>query len=470
LSNTVLTELRRAAIEAVRLKRDTMEDRIRKDVSRIIHVKQFEDTEKDVTAVVEREIKAQVSCLTEGLMELGSNLSESKGLARGNGEEGEEGSVATKSIEEEAKAWATLAFSPGEWTDRLKDRLLPVLAGKMMEAAVAQMVSVGVDPRDKAVQGLTEKFNPYHDSATGRFVSNPGGGPMMAPDTGGGFGGGGSSSGVGTGMSKTKRDKDGKLTMADGAPLPKHIPKNIPPAWRNVVVARNPKAELLVKGRDAKGRWQSVYSKQHWEKAAKAKFAKTNELRKKARSIKAEVNKDAKNPVTREEASCLRLIINTGMRPGGRGDTKAEMKAYGASTIEGRHVRVSTAGKVTLVYIGKKGVSRKVEVTDKTIKADLIRRKKAAGARGKIFNTNEVKLSKYSQTKDGGKFKTKDFRTAKGTTAAVDLIKQMPRPKNEKEYKKAVKEVGKKVSEVLGNTPAVALQSYIDPAVFSVWR
>jgi len=115
-------------------------------------------------------------------------------------------------------------------------------------------------------------------------------------------------------------------------------------------------------------------------------------------------------------------------------------------------------------------VSRKVEVTDKTIKADLIRRKKAAGARGKIFNTNEVKLSKYSQTKDGGKFKTKDFRTAKGTTAAVDLIKKMPRPKNEKEYKKAVKEVGKKVSEVLGNTPAVALQSYIDPAVFSVWR
>ena len=46
----------------------------------------------------------------------------------------------------------------------------------------------------------------------------------------------------------------------------------------------------------------------------------------------------------------------------------------------------------------------------------------------------------------------------------------MPAPKTEAERKKAVMSVAKVVSSKLGNTPTIALQSYIHPNVFEGWK
>ena len=62
------------------------------------------------------------------------------------------------------------------------------------------------------------------------------------------------------------------------------------------------------------------------------------------------------------------------------------------------------------------------------------------------------------------------MRTYLGTSLAADIIKDMPAPLNEKEYKAAVRSVAAAVSKRLGNTPTVALQSYIAPACFTGWR
>jgi DNA topoisomerase IB len=53
---------------------------------------------------------------------------------------------------------------------------------------------------------------------------------------------------------------------------------------------------------------------------------------------------------------------------------------------------------------------------------------------------------------------------------AVDTVSKMSVPKGEKEYKKAVKVIAERVSEKLGNTKTVALQSYINPVIFAPWR
>jgi DNA topoisomerase-1 len=66
--------------------------------------------------------------------------------------------------------------------------------------------------------------------------------------------------------------------------------------------------------------------------------------------------------------------------------------------------------------------------------------------------------------------KTKDFRTAVGTKTARDAMNSIKSPSSQKEYERAVRSVAKTVSERLGNTPTVALQSYIDPLVFAKWR
>jgi DNA topoisomerase-1 len=100
----------------------------------------------------------------------------------------------------------------------------------------------------------------------------------------------------------------------------------------------------------------------------------------------------------------------------------------------------------------------------------LLKRKAAAGKEGTLFQTDAKQLRDYAYTLDGGKFKTKDFRTMVGTTTALDVVKTMEAPSTFEKYKQAVKKVATIVSQKLGNTPTIALQSYIHPVVFAKWQ
>lgn len=284
----------------------------------------------------------------------------------------------------------------------------------------------------------------------------------------GGFQPGNTCASGGGSMASAVRGKDGKLTLADGSPLPDHLPKKIPPAWTDVTVSLDPEADLLVKGKDSKGRVQSVYSDTHHARQAAAKFSKISELRAKMPEIESQILEDVSAGV--EPAVVARLIQVTGLRPGSDRDTAAEKKAYGATTLEGRHVKVLGSGKVQLEFTGKKGVDLKIPVEDPDLAAELRSRSESAGRKGRLFETNDKDLRDYFDDLDGGKFNPKDFRTAKGTSVAASLVSKRSPPKDMKSYKAAVKEVATKVSKTLGNTPTVALQSYIDPNVFAAWR
>ena len=267
--------------------------------------------------------------------------------------------------------------------------------------------------------------------------------------------------------SSESRDNRGRWTSsASGEKLPDHISAlKLPPAWRNVEYDKNPNADLLATGVDSKGRKQYVYSERFIKEHADAKFARIEELSKKISEINKVVSKDKS-----EEAACLHLVIKMGIRPGSDKDTQAKEKAYGATTIEGRHVVEMPNGSVFMRFTGKKGVKLDLPVNDKSIARELLSRKNKAGNDGKLFDTSADKLIQYSKQQDGGGFKTKDFRTLLGTQTAQQAAAAMLPPKTEKEYVKQVKQVAKIVSEKLGNTPAVALSSYIHPGTFAQWR
>jgi DNA topoisomerase-1 len=267
----------------------------------------------------------------------------------------------------------------------------------------------------------------------------------------------------------TKVDKDGKRVTSEGKPLPEHIASlKIPPAWTDVTYSPDPKSELLAKGKDSKGRDQYVYSEEHKGKAAEAKFSRIDELNEKYEEVLKQNMGNLKGPKA-EVAQVLHLIMQTGIRPGGDDDTQAKVKAYGATTLEGRHVKQK--GKaVYLEFIGKKGVPNSIPIEDSYMARVLLDRAKKVGGDGRLFNVDNVKLLGYSESLDGGGFKTKDFRTLLGTRTAMEQVKKEKPPSNEKEYKKKVKLVAKYVSQKLGNTPSVALKAYIHPVVFQGWR
>lgn len=250
--------------------------------------------------------------------------------------------------------------------------------------------------------------------------------------------------------------------------LPAHIQAlKPPPAWTNLRYSDNPDAKLLLIGTDSKGRDQYVYSQSHHAEAALAKFSRIAALDGKMDEITSQLAVDIK--AGSENAACLELIRQTGIRPGSDDDTKATVKAFGATTLLGQHVQLID-NELRLVFVGKKGVKIEIPVYDEDLIDSLLKRKAAAGDNGRLFNTNDGALRDYAATLDGGGFHPKDLRTHLATSTAEQLVKEMTAPKDEKEYKRAVIAVAKVVSMKLGNTPVVALQNYIAPSVFAEWR
>ena len=241
----------------------------------------------------------------------------------------------------------------------------------------------------------------------------------------------------------------------------------IPPAWKNVRLNPNPNGALQAVGTDVKGRTQYRYSAEHSAEAAAEKFARLQEFNEALPSLREKISEDlsSDDPDTREAASVLYMIDKTGFRIGSDSDTGADKKAFGASTMLAKHVKVN-GDKTTFKFTGKKGVQVRKTVEDEQL-AQILSERKEQG--GRLFSTSDKKVRDYMSSRAKG-FSPKDFRTWHGTAEALKAISKMPKPKDAKAFKASQKKVGKIVSDFLGNTPTVALASYIDPAVFSKWR
>jgi DNA topoisomerase I len=239
----------------------------------------------------------------------------------------------------------------------------------------------------------------------------------------------------------------------------------LPPAWTNVQVTDDPNAALQAVGMDSKGRSQYVYSSAHSEKQAAAKFARINTLRSHIGDIDHSISSDS---ATNDHAAALMLIRRLGLRPGSDSDTGAEKKAFGATNLRAGHVKVD-GETVNLDFTGKKGVDLSFSVEDPQLAAMLTPRLAGKVAGDKVFATNERKTADYLHSVAPG-FKLKDLRTYHGTLHAFAMVEAMPVPSNKAALVKARRAVAVAVSEKLGNTPTVALASYIDPSVFAKWE
>jgi DNA topoisomerase IB len=82
-----------------------------------------------------------------------------------------------------------------------------------------------------------------------------------------------------------------------------------------------------------------------------------------------------------------------------------------------------------------------------------------------VFNTSATSVRKVLADQVSG-YKVKDFRTWHGTAKAAAFLSTQPRPTNQKEWNALRNATGKHVSSFLNNTPAQALDAYINPSVF----
>ena len=268
------------------------------------------------------------------------------------------------------------------------------------------------------------------------------------------------------------KGKEAKVVLKNSKGAPDHIkPGMVPPDWSDLEVSLDPEADVLVRAVDSKGRGKVVYNDKFPMRNAAIKYARVNEMINEGPKIDQQIQDARTDPKTRDAAECAWLMSVQATRPGSKSDTGARVKAYGATTLEGRHVTEDETGVVRLSFIGKEGVLHHHTIMDKELAKMLVERSNRAGANGRLFATTETKVNKFIDTLDGGHFSSKDFRTRRANLIAVEAMKKYPdKPKTEKEYKKRVKEVAEVVSGVLGNKPKQCLESYINPTVFSIWK
>jgi len=150
-------------------------------------------------------------------------------------------------------------------------------------------------------------------------------------------------------------------------------------------------------------------------------------------------------------------------------DSTFWLKSHGATTLEARHV-VETPEGVRLQFMGKKTVWHNHLVKNPELAQMLLERKKAAGnPMDMLFGIGYAEAFAYVHKLDGGHFTPHNLRTMLATRMAIAEINNREAPTKEG-YEQAVKEIGEKVSGVLGNDWKEALESYIAPEVWSVWR
>ena len=207
----------------------------------------------------------------------------------------------------------------------------------------------------------------------------------------------------------------------------------VPPAWVDVFVNKNPKAQRLIIARDGKDRPQAKYSKVHSDSASADKFKRNRELQKHIKKLDVEIRKDL---YEYEEARALLLVRVLGMRAGGDNDL-ADVKAYGACTLEARHFTLNK-NSVSFDFIGKKGVQIHLNTKDPDV-YELMQSFEENGFKGsdRLFPTmTPNKLGNYMRQFVPEKFLIKDLRTLKANEIALQKVKANKKVfKTEKEFK-----------------------------------
>lgn len=255
----------------------------------------------------------------------------------------------------------------------------------------------------------------------------------------------------------------------------------IPPAWQDVWICPRANGHIQACGTDAAGRRQYLYHPVWREKRDEAKFDRILDMARGLPRARLRILADLELeglPKDKVLAAAVRLIDVGYFRIGS--DVYAdEHGSYGLTTLERRHVR--KRGDVLLFsFVGKSGIEHEIEVDDPAAGEVVQRLRRRGGGGDRLLAYKSVgrwlplgasDVNAYLHDIFGGEVTAKDFRTWHATViAATSLADNVSRGDSKTARKKVVRQAVVEVSEYLGNTPAIAKSSYIDPRVLDLYE
>jgi DNA topoisomerase I len=288
---------------------------------------------------------------------------------------------------------------------------------------------------------------------------------------------------TGPGLTRRRRGRGFQLLDEEGRHIadPEVVERvaelRIPPAWQDVWICPYPGGHIQATGVDQRGRKQYLYHPRWRARRDETKFDEMVDFARALPALRERVDEhlalgDLSLPHVLAVAT--RLLDRGFFRIGTEGYA-AENETYGLATLHKRHVRVRDD---TLVfdYPAKHGKRQLRAVVDPEVArcVERLKRRRGGGvellaykAGGRWRDVRSSDINTYLKAQTGLDVSAKDFRTWGATVlAAVALAVAAEAPATKTARKRVMVRAVKEVAHYLGNTPAVARASYIDPRVF----
>jgi DNA topoisomerase-1 len=250
----------------------------------------------------------------------------------------------------------------------------------------------------------------------------------------------------------------------------------VPPAWKDVWIAADPLSHIQAIGVDDAGRTQYLYHPQWRARRDRVKHERALDLAEALPAMRRRVTRDlALEGLPRERvlAAALRLLDAVAIRAGG--DAYAEQHgSHGLMTLLCRHARVAD-DTVRLRFPAKSGQRFDVTIEDGELARCIDALRAGRSGRSRLLAwrdergshpLRDVDLNQAVREATGGEFTAKDFRTLHGTIVAAVALARARDVATQAARRRAIRAAVDEVAETLGNTPAVARSSYIDPEIF----
>ena len=263
--------------------------------------------------------------------------------------------------------------------------------------------------------------------------------------------------------------------LTDQATLERIQDLVIPPAWKNVWISPHPNGHIQAVGTDAAGRRQYLYHEKWQQERNEEKFDRVLEMSTALPDMRRRIAADLRRRgLERDRVLALALnLLDLGYFRAGGEQYADENNSFGIATLLCDHVTLQQEA-VEFDYPAKSGVRRTLTIDDpevvRSVRA-LLRRPDRTDRLLACRNSSDwvdihaEDLNTRFKELVGDAYTVKDLRTWHGTVLAAVAFVDADPPVNKTVIKRVESAVMKEVAEELGNTPAVARGSYVDPRV-----
>ena len=255
----------------------------------------------------------------------------------------------------------------------------------------------------------------------------------------------------------------------------------IPPAWKDVWISPHPNGHIQAVGTDAAGRRQYLYHERWQTERSEEKFERALSLAKQLPGWRLDLLIDLRRRgLGRDRVLALaQHLIDQGYFRAGGEEYVEENGSYGLSTLLRDHVRLRR-DSVEFDYPAKSGVRRTVSLDDPLAIAAVrsLLRADTTSARLLVYRATDGWSEVHADDINtrfrelvGEEFSVKDIRTWHGTVLAAEAFAIAgSSPKSMTARRREEASVMRAVADQLGNTPAVARRSYVDPRVVAAYE